>query len=486
MQDSSVQPVAVEPFEGSVSIEAAIDAFMETDHPAILESSLRHERWGRFSILACDPIDQYRSAHDEKGDPFVQFFERSRAFARPGSSVENPLPFAGGWIGYFTYESSGIGDLWHGRGTGLRRAASLPAACFHLYDSAAVYDHVRQQWFLVAAAVEADARGLDRRRTRIERLRSLLEAAGRSCSTPEVPFSTVCPDSESGILENVEWSLAPSEYRRAVQAVLDFIAAGDAYQVNIAQRFTLRTELDPLALYIRMRRISPSYYGAFLPWGDAAILSASPELFLELRSGQVISRPIKGTRPRGRNVVEDARLRRELRTSDKDRAELAMIVDLLRNDLGRVADVGSVRVVEPSEIEIHPTVFHGVATIAATLDTGRTWLDLLRATFPGGSVTGVPKTRAVKLIRELEPVARGVYCGAVGLIGIDDSLTLNLPIRTLVQQGSRVDLFAGSGIVADSSPEGEWQEVLAKAAGLLHAVRGKPLPTGRARLGVGA
>lgn len=468
-------------------MEAAIEAFMGTDHPAILESSLRHERWGRYSILACDPIERFRADIGEGADPFGQFFHRSRAFARPGISVEDHLPFAGGWIGYFTYESSGIGDLWHGGGIGPRRASSLPAACFHLYPSAAVYDHPRHKWLLVAAEIEGDGRAPGRQRSRIERLRSLLQAASeRSLTKPGIRSSLEISKDDPGFLDNVELSLSPSEYRRAVQAVLDFIAAGDVYQVNIAQRFTLQTELDPLALYVRMRRISPSFYGAFLPWDDAAVLSASPELFLELRGGQVITRPIKGTRPRGRDVVEDARLRRELRTSDKDRAELAMIVDLLRNDLGRVAEFGSVRVVEPSEIEIHPTVFHGVATVAATLAAGRTWLDLLRATFPGGSVTGAPKTRAMQLIREIEPVAREVYCGAVGLVGIDDSLSLNLPIRTLVRCGSRVDLFAGSGIVADSSPEGEWQEVLAKAAGLLHAVRGRSVANRRSRIEVGA
>jgi para-aminobenzoate synthetase component 1 len=199
-------------------------------------------------------------------------------------------------------------------------------------------------------------------------------------------------------------------------------------------------------------------------------LSSSPELFLQLRDGHVVTRPIKGTRPRIGDCRADAVYRRELIHSDKDRAELTMIIDLLRNDLGRVCSFGTVRVTEADKIEEHPTVFHRVATIEGDLKPGNNWLDLMRAAFPGGSVTGAPKIRAMQIIDELEPTPRGVYCGSIGWIGLDGSLSFNIAIRTMVQVGDLVHVYAGGAIVADSTPEGEYKEIIAKAAGMLQAL----------------
>jgi len=201
-----------------------------------------------------------------------------------------------------------------------------------------------------------------------------------------------------------------------------------------------------------------------------AILSSSPELFLDLRDGHVVTRPIKGTRPRTGDPRIDAMARRELAESEKDRAELTMIVDLLRNDLGRVCSFRTVQVRDPGEIEEHPTVYHRVATIEGDLKTGLGWSDLLRAAFPGGSVTGAPKIRAMQIIRELEPTPRGIYCGSIGWIGLDGAMSLNLAIRTIVQRGDVVHLYAGGGIVAQSTPDGEYAETLAKLRGMLRAL----------------
>ena len=223
-------------------------------------------------------------------------------------------------------------------------------------------------------------------------------------------------------------------------------------------------------MYRRLRSVTPSSHAAFLRWDDTAILSASPELFLDLRAGHVVTRPIKGTRPRIGDRAVDLRARRELQDSRKDRAELIMIVDLLRNDLGRVCSYGRVRVVDAGSIEEHPTVFHRVATIEGELAPGRNWLDLLLATFPGGSITGAPKIRAMQIIDKLEPTARGVYCGSIGWIGLDGSMSLNIAIRTMVQVRDRVHVYAGGAIVADSTPEGEYDEMLTKAAGMLRAL----------------
>ena len=248
------------------------------------------------------------------------------------------------------------------------------------------------------------------------------------------------------------------------------IEAGDIYEVNLTQRFSVETPHAPLDVYRSLRRANPSAYAALIAWGDRAVISSSPELFLDLRNGRVVTRPIKGTRPRGGNTQDDDRLRRELATSEKDMAELTMIVDLLRNDLGRVCSFGSVRVESPGEIETHPTVLHRVATIEGRLRPDASWVDLLQASFPGGSITGAPKIRAMRIIDELEPTRRGVYCGSIGYLGLDGSLCLNIAIRTMFQVGSRVHVHAGGAIVADSEPEEEYEEIMAKARGMFQAL----------------
>jgi para-aminobenzoate synthetase component 1 len=207
-----------------------------------------------------------------------------------------------------------------------------------------------------------------------------------------------------------------------------------------------------------------------LRWDDVAVLSSSPELFLGLQDGMVTTCPIKGTRPRGTDQASDNAARAELTSSAKDQAELAMIVDLLRNDLGRVCEYGSVAVLDAGRIEAHPTVFHRVATIVGQLRSGQTWIDLLRATIPGGSITGAPKIRAMQIIAELESTQRSVYCGSIGMIGLDGSLQLSVAIRTMIQVGNVVHVFAGGAIVADSDPQDEYREILAKAAGMLQAL----------------
>jgi para-aminobenzoate synthetase component 1 len=259
-------------------------------------------------------------------------------------------------------------------------------------------------------------------------------------------------------------------YLAKVAQAKEHIAAGDIYQVNLTTRFSARAPADPVDLYRRLRAADPSSHAALISFGDSAIISASPELFLQLRGDRVVTRPIKGTRPRGENPREDETRRRALAESEKDAAELNMIVDLLRNDLGRVCRFGSVRVVEPGAIEAHPTVFHRVATIEGRLAPDRGWADLLRASFPGGSVTGAPKIRAMQIIDELEPTRRTAYCGAIGMIGLDGSMSLSVAIRTMIQVGGSVHLHAGGAIVADSEPEEEYREILAKARGMFAAL----------------
>ena len=264
-------------------------------------------------------------------------------------------------------------------------------------------------------------------------------------------------------------------YERAVARALDYIRGGDVYQINLSQRFTLPLPCEPLEIYHRLQRDAPAAYGAYLDFGDFQVISNSPELFLRIEPlpdgrRRIVTRPIKGTRPRRPGL--DA----ELRDSPKDQAELAMIVDLERNDLGRVCEVGSVRVVEPRVIETHPTVYHGVATIEGILRDDVTLLDVLRGTFPSGSVTGAPKIRAMQVIDELEPVRRGPYCGAIGHIDPSGLVEFNVAIRTMIVKDGQVHVPVGGGIVADSDPAAEYEETLVKAKAMFAALGIEQVP----------
>lgn len=256
-----------------------------------------------------------------------------------------------------------------------------------------------------------------------------------------------------------------SEYESAVQRVIDYIAAGDIFQVNLSQRFSVGMRDQPADVYYRLMRETPAQYGAYLNYDDYTIISNSPELFLRVTPDRrVITRPIKGTRPLGPGKKQ------ELRDSVKDQAELNMIVDLERNDLGRVCEIGSVKVTEARAIEIHPTVYHGVATIEGKLRDDVGFVDLLRAVFPGGSVTGAPKIRAMQIIEELEPVRRGAYCGAIGYIAADGAMEFNVAIRTMIIKDGLAHVPVGGGIVADSDPKSEYEETLVKAQAMFAAL----------------
>ena len=254
-------------------------------------------------------------------------------------------------------------------------------------------------------------------------------------------------------------------YCRAVERVIEYIRSGDVFQVNLSQRLTAATNQSPATIYHRLAAKTPAWYGAFLDFGDHALLCNSPELFLHVRPDRrVITRPIKGTRPLGTGMEA------ELRHSIKDQAELNMIVDLERNDLGRVCEIGSIRVTEPRVIEAHPTLYHGAGTIEGVLRKDVRFVDLLRATFPGGSVTGAPKIRAMQIIEELEPVRRGPYCGAIGYLGTDGTIQFNVAIRTMIAKIDQIHIPVGGGIVADSEPPAEYEETLVKARAMLAAL----------------
>ncbi|MEK7468222.1 MAG: anthranilate synthase component I family protein [Planctomycetota bacterium] len=265
-------------------------------------------------------------------------------------------------------------------------------------------------------------------------------------------------------------NMTRASYVRAVRRAIRYIHAGDIFQVNLARRFSARIAGDIPELRFRLREASPAPFGAWLDLGGGRhVISTSPERFLKVDGRRVETQPIKGTRPRGKTAAEDARLRRELERSEKEKAELAMIVDMERNDLGRVCRAGSIRVAEARAIEAYPQVFHGVATVTGELRRGVDHVDLLRATFPGGSISGAPKVRAMEIIEELEPTRRSVYTGAIGWLA-RDAMELSIAIRTVLVDGGVATWQVGSGITAESDAEAEELETRAKAAGIEKAM----------------
>ena len=427
-------------------------------YPVLLESSLHSTSLGRYSILCWRPFKKVTCQGERvevldlrdgslsvfKGDPFLALSEQFDPYRLAGSA-DLDLPFVGGAVGYFSY------DLRH-------RIERLPHWCdcdvpvpdFTLcfYDQALVFDHRREatEWVGLDGAVR------------------------------EVP----APLEGAAMMDVEPVDLKPNftraEYLEAVRRAKEYIAAGDTFQVNLSQRFSGRCPSDGLAVYSRLRRVNPAPFSAYLRYPDLEIISSSPERFLLMEGNRVTTRPIKGTRPRREgDEVFNRNMLRELRRSAKDHAELTMIVDLERNDLGRVCDYGSVRVAEHAVVEAYPTVFHLVSTVTGEVyRSEHNEFSLLKATFPGGSITGAPKIRAMEIIEELEPHARGVYTGAIGYVSFHGRMDLNIVIRTMVRKDGRIYFHVGGGIVADSDPVLEYEETLHKGKALFE-VLGAPI-----------
>lgn len=385
--------------------------------------------------LRCDPLEVLRTVLDARTQP-------------------QPWPFCGGAIGYFAYD---LARQWMRLPSLARDTAVWPDMALGLYDWAVLVDHHQRRSWLVHAGRQAMP---------AETWRDLVARFRRPAGT----FRRTA----FGVRGLVEGSFSAEGYRAAFERVQAYIRAGDCYQVNLAQRFVCPVEGDPWAAYQALRRINPAPFSAYLslPWGT--VLSTSPERFLQVREGMVETRPIKGTRRRAQDAHEDAMLRQALQSSVKDRAENLMIVDLLRNDLGRVCIPGSVKVPALFRVESFATVHHLVSTVTGRLRDGEDAVMLLRASFPGGSITGAPKLRAMQIIEELEPHRRGVYCGAIGYLGFDGGMDTNIAIRTLTWRDGMLTFWAGGGLVADSVAEAEYQECLDKAAAVFQMLATHP------------
>lgn len=370
------------------------------------------------------------------------------------SNLSTGAPFQGGLIGYIGYDIAPLIERLPRR---CPRDSEMPDIRLGLYDAYVIVDHRAARATLHAVDILGEGSAITRKR--LDAMRAAIE---RPLTPWEQPL-TVAPTPAT----------PKYAYLSAVARALEYIAAGDVFQVNLSQRFVASIQAESAhlyGLYERLTKRSPAPYAAYLGWERNAILSSSPECFYETAGHHIVTRPIKGTAPRGQDAATDLQSANQLRASAKDRAELTMIIDLERNDLGRVCEFGTVRVVEPYAVESFAQVHHLVSMIEGRLRAGVGPVDIVRAMHPGGSITGAPKIRAMEIIDELEPNRRGVYTGAIGYFSRGGRSAFNIAIRTMIVEGTRVTYQVGGGIVADSDPEAEYDETMAKGRGLFEAL----------------
>lgn len=419
----------------------------------------------RYSYIASDPVRVLRTEWMESANPFDVLEQEISRYNLPRHP--NLPPFQTGAAGVLSYDAGRHLERLLAPKT---KGQGFPEMVIGLYDTVATFDlQEGKAWILASDIADGDP-------SLPERLPPEIRAQNMADKIAAAPALNEPDWTSIGTWQN---EISRENYEASLDRVINYIQAGDIFQANLTQRFlaALPKDLDKFMLYRRLRDLNPAPYAAYLSCGpDEAVLSASPELFLSLDdAGHVETRPIKGTRPRGVTEAEDAALKGVLQNSEKDRAENLMIVDLLRNDLSRVCDVGSVRVGPLYRLETFATVHHLVSEIEGRLQAELGPVDLLRATFPGGSITGAPKIRAMEIIHELEPAHRGPYCGTIVRLGFDGSMDSSIVIRTLTVKGETVVAQAGGGIVADSSPVAEYEESLTKVAPLLRALDPKAL-----------
>ncbi len=464
-----------------------IDKLPSIEKTVWLDSARFHEHVGRYSFIGVDPLAVLKAREGsvewlgervDSGDLFGFLKSLISNFCQSPNS-ELP-PFQGGLMGYFSYdlfrqlekiETKSVDDF------------GWPLAILGLYDLVLSFDHLKEQAWAVSTGHSIDCSQCDERAQ--ERLDWLLDGVG--CSDPSAALGmtngalgrigdslgvTTHMSSRAQTRDpapmHISSNFTPQNYQEKVQKTIEYILAGDIFEANISQRFRaiLPKGIDTFELYKDLRRHNSAPFAAYMKFGDLVIASASPERFLLCQNGKVETRPIKGTRPRSKDVVQDKKYAEELIASEKDHAENNMIVDLMRNDLSKVCSPNSVKVPQLCGLESFETVHHLVSVVLGELMPGKTSLDLLRACFPGGSITGAPKVRAMEIIEELEPTRRGPYCGSIGYIGFDGAMDTSIVIRTFCIKGDDVTFQAGGAVVLDSDPGEEYQETFDKAKAL--------------------
>jgi len=426
----------------------------------LLDSGKPAGQYGRYDIIAARPFmtlttesgktvirhGNQETTHGTGHDPFALLKSVLAAYPQEADT----LPFSGGAIGYFGYD---LGRYLEKLPAISADAEHIPDMCVGIYDWAVVVDHREQKTTLISHARDASTEA---------QWESIIALFAGPHVQPAKAFR---------VLSAISSNLDEVAYADRFDRVKLYITEGDCYQVNLAQRFSAKAGGDPWAAYRHLRRISPAPFMAYMNFPQCQVLSGSPERFLQVSGRHVETRPIKGTRPRAQDSAEDENNANDLKTSLKDRAENLMIVDLLRNDISKSCEVGSVRADPLFALESFANVHHLVSTVTGTLADGRTAVDLLRGCFPGGSITGAPKLRAMEIIEELEPNRRGIYCGAIGYIGFDGNMDTNIAIRTAVYSNGEIRFWAGGGIVADSVMQKEYRETWDKASSMLQLMQ---------------
>lgn len=455
---TTMKPLAKEiPF---INPEKIFAFFSEQPWSIFFNSAKEQALLGRYSFIAIDPFSTitYRKNPEISEDIFSLI--KSELIRFPLESHADLPPFQGGAAGYFSYElAHSLEKLPQTKNDDL----NCPDLAIGFYDLVLGFDHQQKRaWIFSSGYPKKESQRLDYAKQRCHWLEQQL---------PKISDLSLIPNGcykEKNIISNFN----ESSYQQAVKKVMDYIYAGDIFEANIAQRFSapLPPQLKPFDLYRRLCQLNPAPFSAYFNAADIILASASPERFLQLKNCLVETRPIKGTRRRGKTKIEDQALAKELQASEKDHAENIMIVDLMRNDLSRVCLDHSVKVTQLCGLESYATVHHLVSVITGELKEDLTAIDLLAATFPGGSVTGAPKIRAMEIIAEIEPHPRGPYCGSIGYIGFNGDMDTSITIRTYVIKDDQIFFHAGGAIVADSDPASEYQETFSKARALREAL----------------
>ncbi|MBK5245303.1 MAG: aminodeoxychorismate synthase component I, partial [Eubacteriaceae bacterium] len=436
--------------------------FKEYPYSFFLDSGRDSDNLGRYSFIGFDPFLVFTSKNDAitvqtkteekvyQGDPFEELQNLLKKYKMDYSSE---LPFIGGAVGYLGY------DLCH-HIEDLPRSAQddvkIPDCHMGFYDGIIIIDHQLNKTHIAALGIE------EKPETIINQIKQTIEG------NVKVPMRQDFKINENLVFKG---NFTKQEYMHALDVIHDYIRAGDIYQTNLTQRFECELQLTPLELYGELRKINPAPFACYLDFGEGQIVCSSPERFIQIKGGNIEARPIKGTMPRGKTPEEDEANRNILINSDKDKAELLMIVDLERNDIGKISKSGSVKVPELYKLEQYETVFHLVATVIGQLRDDVDAVDAIRETFPGGSITGAPKIRAMEIIDELEPTQRNIYTGSIGYIGFNGDLDLNIVIRTILCKNKKAYFQVGGGIVWDSENESEYEETFDKGRALVEALK---------------
>jgi para-aminobenzoate synthetase component I len=449
----------------------AMGAFADQPGLVVLESALVREPTGRYSFLTADPFETHIVERALFGsDPFAPI--RRRLSELETVPVAGLPPFQGGAAGLLAYE---LGTAFERIPRARHDEFQLPDLAVGLYDWVIAWEHRERRAWIISQGFPA-IEPIERERRARQRL-DFVRGRLRSKELPRVvnaprlrPAESLSPQFAAPGLEGLLSNFSRDGYIQAVERTIECIFAGDIFQANLSQRLIYPAQLDPIALARKLRRHNPAPFAGVYLCDDWAVVSASPERFVAVRDGEVETRPIKGTRKRPPAPEADLFTRDELRESRKDQAENVMIVDLLRNDLSRVCAPGSIRVPQLCGVETYETVQHLVSEVRGRLEPGRTAWDLIRAVFPGGSITGAPKVRAMEIIADLEPTVRGPYCGSLFYVGYDGSTDSSILIRTFVCRRGWIACSVGGGIVADSDPASEYEETLHKATGMLRAL----------------